>query len=130
MKNVLIAIAVFTAAAGAMAATAGMKEVAPVEITPQSGQWAGQMRGALGSTRNSANPDMYLGCMLVITSPPWISCEARDAKGNGAWCSSSDPAMVSAFSSITPSSYLSVNFLDGQCKGLIVRNNSANEPPQ
>lgn len=90
-------------------------------------------RGSLGTARNSADNNQAIGCRITASagSNPVVFCEATDAAGHSASCSSSDKSLVTAATSIRDSSI--VNFAwapGGNCLSLSIENYSHSPPPQ
>ena len=108
-------------------ALAGEKAVQEVEINTQY-KYAS---GALGSARNSADNLQSIGCG-VYSYPggiTYVSCSARSAKPQSAWCWSTDAKLVSVGLGIsTDSSLLFTWNDDGTCSSIQLYNGSNTEP--
>ncbi|MCU0686128.1 MAG: hypothetical protein MUF34_28425 [Polyangiaceae bacterium] len=90
-------------------------------------------KGALGSARGSADNNQAIGCRITVNagSNPAVFCEATDAAGNSASCSSTDKGIVTAATSIRDSSIVGFAWNpSGLCLSLSIENYSSNPPLQ
>jgi hypothetical protein len=129
MKKMLIAIG-FCLLGAAPRAHAGTREADATLIITKADA-SGEAFGALGSARNSSDTNQYIGCDVAAFSGSGSSvhCFARDASGNGAGCSSSDPALVQSVSSLNSDSFLHFAFSpSATCTSIRVYTYSAQEP--
>jgi hypothetical protein len=84
-------------------AYAGLKIDAPVAID----YWYEMAQGSLSSARSSNNTKEFIECSLDINGVTCgVFCYARDAAGNNAYCTSTDPRFVKTVQSINESSRL------------------------
>jgi hypothetical protein len=72
-----------------------------------------------------------IGCGVYVggTLSAYVSCSAIDAKGNWAWCTSSNPEYVKAGQSISGDT--DIEFMwdaTGTCTGLYITNTSSTPP--
>ena len=111
MKRLLLAALVASALGGA--ALAGNHQLHPVVIQDDTA-W-----GNLGDARSSANGSEYIGCHVFgsAASNPLAICEARDERGASLFCSTSEPAMVTAATAFGPTAFVTFGVnKDGQCR--------------
>ena len=87
--------------------------------------------GAMGSARNSADAMQQIGCGFVANTGQntYLSCSAIDAKGNRAWCISTNSELVKAAQGIGTDTDLVFTWdASGNCTSLNVYNGSNNPP--
>jgi hypothetical protein len=125
MKKTLLATVLSLLAAAS--ASAGQKGNDFVTIMTQFSV----ATGAMGSARNSTDVMQLIGCGLVANagSTTYVSCSAMDAKGNRAWCVSTNAEFVRAAQGIGTDSDLVFGWdASGNCTQLNVYNGSNNPP--
>jgi len=109
------------------AAFAGMRSTAEVYIN-QTSKYA---QGSLGSARNSADSNQYIGCSVTND---YIYCSARNAAGTWVHCDAYSASMALSARGIGSSGYLSFSWLgsstSGTCNTLTVSHNSAYAPKE
>lgn len=114
---------------GSSAAWAGYKQLQPVVITPANNAFGGDM----GSVRNTTDTQQYLHASFQVSQ--WgiynATLYARDASGNSALCTTSDPKLIEVVRSITTDSFIMV-YHDGAgtCTVIEVVQGSYNVPKQ
>ena len=102
MKSIIVAAALSgLVLMGDGSATAGVKTDEPVSVSfNQDG--SGGASGALGTARNSANQEEFIGCVLHGSrGRVFASCSVRDAAGTSMGCLASDPALLEVLKSVT-----------------------------
>lgn len=128
-NNLMMACAVGALMAGS-AAWAGLKSTwyASVDTTNRVAY------GSYGSARGSADTVQAIGCSVQSFSTSTsarVICEAQDANGNSAYCSSTVPALVTAATSQSGDSYIYFTWdANGTCTYLYVSNSSNFAPRQ
>jgi len=87
--------------------------------------------GAVGSVRNSSDPNEYISCNLSTSgSGHMVNCYALDAGGTFVTCASSAANMVTVMSAMTSASNISFGYDNaGNCTSLQVSTASYWEPP-
>lgn len=122
MKKLLLPVLVASALGGT--ALAGMHQIHPVVIQDDTA-W-----GNLGDARSSANGSEYIGCHVFGASGSSMAiCEARDERGSSLFCSSTDPAQVTAASSFGPTAFVTFGVdKDGRCRHIWTLNLSYYAP--
>jgi hypothetical protein len=107
------------------AAWAGMKSGYAVVVDTVNHE----VRGAIGTTRNSAGSSEYMGCYAQIdNSAKSMSCFARDAAGTYVTCFSSDPELVTMARAVTSDSFVVWRYTGSSCTFLKVLNASYIDP--
>jgi len=79
--------------------------------------------GAIGSVRASADSTQYIGCINegYTSGTQYILCYARSSAGTYGSCTSSDPRLISAVTSITDNAFLEFSWdASGSCTFLEV----------
>lgn len=112
---------------GSGTAWAGYKQSFSVYIYPPNNYFGGVM----GSARNSTDTLQYLDAGFQVSQSGLYHAYlyARDASGNSATCSTTDPKLVEVVRAVTTDSALNV-YHDGlgTCVTIEVRTSSYNEP--
>jgi hypothetical protein len=106
--------------------------------------WAGQVyhpevlifanssgQGSMYGTRSSADTTQYIGCTLNGgPSGASVGCSARNSAGTYIGCYSANPYHREAVTAMTAYSwlYFTINATTGECRNLIVRNDSVYLP--
>jgi hypothetical protein len=122
--KVLFALAFAAVLATGTTALAGYKAVWPVFINLSS-RYA---QGSLGSARNSADSNQFIGCTL---QPGFVYCGAVDANRNSLNCTSSTPSFVALVQSLGDEGALAFTAdASGNCTSIIVYTYSYWEPKQ
>lgn len=89
--------------------------------------------GSLGTARNSSNTYERIGCSVDSFggSDKTVICTAREASGNSAECSTSDPGIFDLAMNIDSDSYVQFGWdASSRCSRLSVRKGSQTEPKQ
>ncbi len=131
MMNRTLSTIVLVLVSAASSATAWAGYRYPVEV--QIDAASRTAKGALGSARGSADNNQVIGCRITVNAggSPVVFCEATDAAGHSASCSSFDKGIVTAATSIRDSSIVSFAWgTGGNCVSLSVENYSSNPPLQ
>ena len=107
------------------AAWAGMKSGYAVVVDTV----AKEVRGAIGTTRNSASSSEYMGCYAQVDNGvKSMSCFARDAAGTYVACFSSDAELVTMARAVMPDSFVAWRYTGSTCTFLKVLNASYVDP--
>ncbi|NMO23325.1 hypothetical protein HPC49_50480 [Pyxidicoccus fallax] len=89
--------------------------------------------GSLANARASADTQQLISCSVHAfnSGSSGVTCEAQDANGVNAYCTSSAAAMVNAVASISGDAYLLFKYdTNGTCTYLYVSNASSYAPRQ
>lgn len=111
------------------AAWAGFKSTYYADVDT-TGRYA---YGSYGSARGSADSLQYIGCSVqgFSSGSSRVICEAQNASGVSAFCSSTVPALVTAATSQSGDSYIFFTWDEnGDCTYLYVSNTSNYAPRQ
>ncbi|MCY1019253.1 hypothetical protein [Pyxidicoccus sp. MSG2] len=125
-KNLMTVGLVGTLLAGT-AAWAGVKTVYNVGINTSTRV----AYGSMGTARGSADANQYIGCAVLgfSSGSSSVTCLAQDASGVSAYCTSSNPAIVTAATSQSGDAYLYFTYdASGACTYLYVSNLSSYAP--
>ncbi len=125
-KNLMTVGIVGTLLAGT-AAWAGVKTIYNVGINTSTRA----AYGSMGTARSSADSNQYIGCAVLgySTGSSSVICQAQDASGVAAYCTSTNPAIVTAATSQSGDAYLYFNYdASGTCTYLYVSNVSNYAP--
>lgn len=125
MKAILAGVAMMALCA---VAGAGSKFTSEVYIN-QTSKYA---QGSLGSARNSADTNQYIGCS---TSNDYVYCSARNAAGLWVHCDTYSSGMAATAKSIDSSSHITFYWTGGSstsgaCSSLNVAHNSGYAPKE
>jgi len=107
------------------AALGGTRSTAEVYIN-QTSKYA---QGSLGSARNSADSNQYIGCSVTND---YVYCSARNAAGTWVHCDVYSSSMALTARGIGSSGYIQFSWLgsstSGDCNSLTLSHNSMYEP--
>lgn len=124
MKMILGGVAVVLLGTAALA---GSKSTSEVYIN-QTSKYA---QGSLGSARNSADTNQYIGCSVTND---YIYCAARNAAGTWVHCDAYSASMALTVRGIGSSGYVSFYWLgsstSGTCNSLTVSHFSSYAPKE
>jgi hypothetical protein len=127
-KNLLMGCAV-GALVASTAAWAGFKSVTYVNINTTTRV----AYGSMGSARGSTDTNQSIGCFVqgFSSGTNSVFCQAYNASNATVYCTSNAPAIVTAATTLSDSSYIYFTWdVNGACTGLTVSNDSSYAPRQ
>ena len=125
LRPILSALAITTLISLAPPVHAGVKTNLPVSVDPV----ARNGKGAIGSTRNSADAVQFIYCYATHAVNAAAFCAARDVAGTVVSCFTTDPNKVAIVSAMTDYSYIFFSYdAAGTCTQLLVENASFYPP--
>lgn len=141
MTKSLLSLAVLAGAASATLAGAGQTSVNEVSIyIPSNTYVEASASGAVDDIRRSADSLQYIGCTIHgyrnsgSTYSGYVSCFARDANGQGAFCYTRDPSpqMATAIAAIDDRNYMGFFWTQssGECKTVMAQKDSRRVVPR
>ncbi|WP_437316981.1 hypothetical protein [Sorangium sp. So ce385] len=128
-KKAILGMLVVGALGASSFAWAGLKTTQTTSVIVSLDGSNAHATGNLGSTRNSADANEFIGCGVRVLSSGWdMHCQARDAFGDSTSCSSDDERMIHVASSLGTDGYLRFVVLNGECIELEVKHYSNQKP--
>ncbi|WP_438035954.1 hypothetical protein [Sorangium sp. So ce204] len=128
-KKVIVGMLVVGALGASSFAWAGFKYTQTASVVVTLDGASGTATGDLGSTRNSADANEYIGCGVRVLPSGWdMHCQARDAFGDVGTCFSDDERMIQVASSLGTDGYVRFTFVNNECTELEVQHTSYQKP--